>query len=635
MKSLFNRLRPLTACLLCGILLFLTACSGNTESTPSGSSFPTTIGTDNTDETGGFGTTEESGTTATGDASTDTTGGTGASSPNSGSGTNSGSGAGASSSPDSHTPSQTSPPISSGTPLDSISTDDEITSTFFGSVEIEERNIYTAPGSNGDLWPGAWSDDDYLYIANGDGPGFGSVYSDIAVGRVSGTPSTGIKGEVLAYGDAVAEVWNDPDEYNRKPTGMVSVGGVLYLAVQDLRWTDDGKFDDAPSASIYKSTDRGKTWTGTSEPMFDDYVFTTIMFLDYGKDNENSPDGYVYAYGLDNNWRDSFSGRVEDPVNLYLARVPANSVMDRSKWEFFSGTASSPQWSRDINARKPVLTDTRRVYERVTSGVPSVRDMSVISQGSIVYNEPLDRYIYASWTEYTYEFYESPTPYGPFNLFVRKDFGAYPWDNQKYGGYGCVIPSKFISSNGLEMYIISTTFVTSTQQYGYNMRKMTVSLAPKAQSNNAKGSNNLAMDESLNPVVISTSNGNGRPHRLNDGSTEYEEQSWTGEMKDIDYWGYSFGKICRFNSLEYTTGEMKNDGGWFSTLGVQVRQNGKWVNVSNGSVSPNYPKTMSTGSNTTYTIHFDEISGDAIRIIGRPGGSMRYTTISELAVYYR
>lgn len=75
--------------------------------------------------------------------------------------------------------------------------------------------------------------------------------------------------------------------------------------------------------------------------MFKDYVFTTIMFLDYGKDNGNSPDGYVYAYGLDYNWRDSFSGRVTDPTNLYLARVPGNSVQDRSKWEFFSGTAGS------------------------------------------------------------------------------------------------------------------------------------------------------------------------------------------------------------------------------------------------------------------------------------------------------
>ena len=631
MKSLFYRLRPLTACLLCGALLFLTACGGNTESTPSDpSSSPTSSGADGTTGTGGTGTTGEGGTTGTGGASDEPSGGTGGSVPDSGSG----GGDNSSSDPGSSDSSQTSPPASSGTPLDTVSTDDDITSTFFGSVEIEERNTYTAPGSNGDLWPGAWSDDDYLYVANGDGTGFGSVNSDIVVSRISGTPSTGIKGEGLAYGGSVAEIWSG-SEFNRKPTGMVSVDGVLYLAVQDLRSTSDGLFDEAPAASIYKSTDKGKTWTGTSEPMFDNYVFTTIMFLDYGKDNENSPDGYVYAYGLDNNWRDSFSGRVEDPVNLYLARVPADSVMDRSKWEFFSGTSSSPQWSKDINARKPVLTDTRRVYERVTSGVPGVRDMSVLSQGSIVYNKPLDRYIYTSWTEYTYEFYESPAPYGPFNLFARKDFGSYPWDSQKYGGYGCVIPSKFISSDGLEMYIISNTFVDGVQQYGYNMRKMTVSLAPKTQANNAKGSSNLATDDSLNPVVISTSNGNGRPHRLNDGSAEYEEQSWTGEMKDIDYWGYSFNKICRFNSIEYTTGEMKNDGGWFATLGVQVRQNGKWVNVSNGSVSPNYPKTMSTGSNTTYTIRFDEISGDAIRIIGRPGGSMRYTTISELAVYYR
>ena len=123
---------------------------------------------------------------------------------------------------------------------------------------------------------------------------------------------------------------------------MVSVGGVLYMAVQDLRRTQDGLFDDAPAASIYKSTDKGRTWTGTSEPMFKDYVFTTIMFLDYGKDNGNSPDGYVYAYGLDYNWRDSFSGRVTDPTNLYLARVPGNSVQDRSKWEFFLRDGGQP-----------------------------------------------------------------------------------------------------------------------------------------------------------------------------------------------------------------------------------------------------------------------------------------------------
>ena len=626
-------LRRGTVFLLCGALLLLTACGGNTaSSSPADSSGFSGPSGSSASSAGTSGTSGESGATGEDGKTQGTTSGSGG---GGGGGGDAGQNGGPTSPPSgSSGSSQPDTPAASGTPLDSISADDGITSTFFGSVEIEERNSYTAPGSSGDLWPGAWSDDGYLYVANGDGPGFGSVNADIAVGRISGTPSTGLRGEGLACGDAVAEVWSG-SQFNRKPTGMVSVGGVLYLAVQDLRSTSNGIFDEAPAASIYQSTDKGRTWTGTDEPMFDDYVFTTILFLDYGQDNENSPDGYVYAYGLDNNWRDSFSGLVDDPVSLYLARVPADGVMDRSKWEFFSGTSSSPSWSRDINARKPVLTDTRRVYERVTSGVPSVRDMSVISQGSIVYNEPLDRYIYTSWTEYTYEFYESPTPYGPFKLFARKDFGAYPWNSQKYGGYGCVIPSKFISADGLEMYIVSNTFVDGVNQYGYNMRKMTVTLASSAQANNAKGPKNLAADGSLNPVVISTSNGNGRPHRLNDGSLEYEEQSWTGEMKDIDYWGYSFRKVCRFNTIEYTTGEMKNDGGWFATLGVQVRQNGKWVNVSGGTVSPRYPKTMSTGSNTTYTIRFDEISGDAVRIIGRPGGARRYTTVAELAVYYR
>lgn len=524
---------------------------------------------------------------------------------------------------------------SSGTPIDNVSTsDDPVTSTFFSSVTIEDRNSYTVPGSNGDLWPSAWSNDDYVYTANGDGPGFGSVNSDIAVGRLSGTPGS-MKGQGLAYGDSVAKVWSG-SEFNRKPTGMVSVGGTLYLAVQDLRSTKDGTFDEAPAASIYKSTDKGKTWTGTSSPMFKDYKFTTIMFLDYGKDNSKSPDGYVYAYGLDNNWRDSFSGLVDDPVNLYLARVPANSVQDITKWEFFSGTSSKPAWSKNIDSRKPVLTDTRRVYERVTDNMPSVRDMSVISQGSIVYNSALKRYIYASWTEYTYEFYESPTPYGPFKLFVQKDFGGYPWSsNTKYGGYGCVIPSKFISSDGRTMWIVSTTFVSDTNQYAYAMRKMTVVPSTTQKANNKKGSTNLARDNSLSPAVISTSNGSGRPQRLNDGAFDFFEQSWTGEAKNLDYWGYSFSKICKFNTIEYTTGEMKNDGGWFSSLGVQVRKNGVWTNVKNGRVSPKYPKTMATGQYKKYTITFDEIEGDAIRIVGKPGGSMRYTTVAELAVYYR
>lgn len=110
----------------------------------------------------------------------------------------------------------------------------------------------------------------------------------------------------MSRGDQVGPIWSGGG-YNRKPTGMVCVGDTLYLAVQDLALD----FNDVPAATILKSTDHGRTWTWDKrEPMFADHVFTTIWFADFGKGGALAPDGYVYAYGLDGNWRDSFDDTV-------------------------------------------------------------------------------------------------------------------------------------------------------------------------------------------------------------------------------------------------------------------------------------------------------------------------------------
>jgi len=129
-------------------------------------------------------------------------------------------------------------------------------------------------------------------------------WSDIVVNKITGSPRDGdVQGERLAAGDEIGRVWSDPDKYNRKPTGIVSVGGDLYLAVQDLNKDEESGhiFNEAPAATIYKSTDKGRTWTaGPDAPMFDNHRFTTVMFLDYGKDGaDNVFDDYVYAYGMD------------------------------------------------------------------------------------------------------------------------------------------------------------------------------------------------------------------------------------------------------------------------------------------------------------------------------------------------
>lgn len=194
-------------------------------------------------------------------------------------------------------------------------------STFFATASVEyAASLNTA--SDGDLWASAWADDDAVYAANGDGRGFSDEpFQDIVVNRITGDPESGIDGTRLAAADQVGNIWADPDLYNRKPTGMVCVEGSLYLVVQDLRKEpSDAAFNDVPNASISRSDDHGVTWQKTSAPMFTDHVFTTIFFADFGKNYANAeaalgPAGarYVYAYGLDGNWRDSYNDSVPDP----------------------------------------------------------------------------------------------------------------------------------------------------------------------------------------------------------------------------------------------------------------------------------------------------------------------------------
>lgn len=502
-------------------------------------------------------------------------------------------------------------------------------STFFSSATIDEHQTTSSP-SYGDLWPSCWADDGYLYAANGDGTGFQNVANtsnDIVMNRINGTPGN-LTGTVTNVA-GISQVWS-ASGHNRKPTGMACVGGVLYAAVQDLN-TD---FNDAPAATIAESTDHGVTWTwNTTAPMFNNYTFTTIFFLDYGQNNINAIDTYVYAYGLDDNWRASFNNDTPDPTQLFLARVPATSIMDRSTWQFYAGDLNgNATWSSDITQRKPVLQDDRRVYVSTRdSSHPS--NMTVLSQGSVVYNKPLNRYIYSSWTEYTYEFYEAPSPWGPWKHFYTKDYGGYPWTNTKNGGYATTIPSKFISADGKTMAVQSNTFVSTPQNYDYSTRNLVVVPYTATTASNAYSDTNLARQPGVVPFEKSAHYGNNTYY--NDGVYNESEDSWDQENKTTDFWGYSFNKNVNLNKVVYTTGNMFTDGGWFSgDLRVQVRQNFKWVDVDHQVIGPNYPYNNTAGTNVPYTFTFDDTWGDAVRIIGIPGGTSTFTSIGELDVYY-
>ncbi|GAA2760162.1 DUF4185 domain-containing protein [Actinopolymorpha rutila] len=540
----------------------------------------------------------------------------------------------------------------------------EVDSRFFATSSVPYADELDTE-SDGDLWPTAWADDGALYTANGDGRGFSDeAWSDIVVNRIDGTPETGLSGVRLTAGDDIVRIWSDPANFNRKPTGMVAVDGngdgrdELYLAVQDLRRPPDPgapgnphAFNEAPAATIVRSTDYGRTWQPTSEPMFTDHIFTTVFFCDFGQSNSRSSmlgradAGYVYAYGLDNNWRDSFSGIVDDPLDLWLARAPIGSILDRSTWQFFAGVRGGrPTWSRELGDRVAVLHDERRVYP----GAVTEDGNSVLSQGCVVYNPGLKRFLYLSWTEYTYEFYEAPAPWGPWKLFQHKDFGPYPWwgsepgtPGPKNGGYATVAPSKFVSADGRQLWVQSNWFVgTGHPRNNYNFSLRRLSLEPYHRTSPAKPpdpAGNLVRTAPGTVVVDKTCH-YGRSHYLNDGRTDLGEDSWDGSAKEADRWGYIWPRAYHLNRLVYTTGTMFPDGGWFDAadggLRVQVRREHRWTDVRGLRITPDYPYDDSAGSYQAYTLTFTPTWGDGIRLVGRPGGPAHFTSIAELEVFY-
>jgi hypothetical protein len=507
-------------------------------------------------------------------------------------------------------------------------------------AHVDQANtVMTA--SDGDLWPAAWATDGSLYAAAGDGTGFDRHgWSDILINRIDGTPESGLSGERLADGDGVAPIWQ-PGDFNRKPTGMVCVSidgrDVLFLAVQDLRCTEGpDTFNEAPTATIVRSDDLGRSWSWPEQPMFTDHVFTTVMFLDLGQANGGSD--WVYAYGIDGNWRTSFSRLVPDPTALYLGRVRSGAVQTISAWEFVSGidSAGEPTWTADIHEKHPVLVDERRHYPTPAFGMDA-HDFTGIAQGGVVWNPGLERYLYSSWSEYTFEFYEAPTPWGPWRLLHSHDFGHFPWHGPrsplaKHGGYAPTMPSKYISSDGRDMWLQSNWFVPASSRggraYSFGLRR--VHFDP-GTADETPASGNLALHEAW---PISSRVREGQQSVMNDGTRAEAEDSAFGPGVGEDHWGYTWASPRRMSRLVYSPGPQDSLGGWFaSSPRVEVRVDNQWTVATGIRVSPAYPPDFTALEQAEYVFTFDPVSADGIRLIGEPGGPLRYTSISELEVW--
>jgi hypothetical protein len=173
-----------------------------------------------------------------------------------------------------------------------------------------------------------------------------------------------------------------------------------------------------------------------------------------------------------------------------------------------------------------------------------------------------------------------------------------------------------------------------TDNYNFSLRPLTVTpYQAGTPSNPANPLMNLA--RAGDAVPIDKTSHYGHLAYLHDGNTSASEDSWDGTAKDADRWGITWSKPYNLDRVVYTTGTMFPDGGWFASgLTVQVRNNFVWTPVTGLAVNPAYPYDANAGPFRRFTLTFANTSGDGVRIVGSPGGSAHFTSISELEVYF-
>ena len=280
------------------------------------------------------------------------------------------------------------------------------------------RRVTFAPevrraAEDSDNWPITWGDDDAQYTSYGDGFGFvPHVERKLGMGFARLTGAAGaFRGENLrSDGERIGN-----GARSVKASGMVMVDGILYLWVRN-----------AGNAEVWRSADRGKTWT---QGFRMETSFGSPTFLNFGRNYAGARDEYVYTYSQDG------PSAYESDNQLVLARVPKGRVMDRAAWEFLVRVDEDgrPVWTRDLARRGAAFLYPGHVQ-----------------RSDVVYDAGLRRYLLALGYNHAGEWglFDAPEPWGPWTQAP----GIEAWGIA--GTHGYRLPAKWIGTDGLAMTLV-------------------------------------------------------------------------------------------------------------------------------------------------------------------------------------
>ena len=314
-----------------------------------------------------------------------------------------------------------------------------------------DRVPYPEPDIRGDTFPMTWADDGEIYASAGD-PLWGESRSGLDVEKFTGGPTDYKISKVHPMNDYQGWGGDGP-----KPSGMICVDGILYLAFQNMLRTRKPPFSlvsqHGSDAQIVYSTNKGAFWVpalgNIAAPMFPGHKFGGPAFVNFGQNNANARDGYVYAVSSDQ-W--------DNGSNLRLGRVLVDSITRRESWEWVCAfnPAGDPAWSYDLNESVPVLSLHRWL------GLPEM-----------VFWASIQRYLLLTWRLHK-DFsgddgtdlliFEAPEPWGPFALVHWEEY----WEGKAFNPYCPRVPLKWIESDGTTGWLqFSGSWSPEGQKAGY------------------------------------------------------------------------------------------------------------------------------------------------------------------------
>ena len=301
-----------------------------------------------------------------------------------------------------------------------------------GMEWLTERIPYPEADIKGDTFPMTWAENGEIYTSAGD-PLWGESTSGLDIEKFNGGPTDYKITKVNHMNDYLGWGGDGP-----KPSGMICVDSILYFAFQNMLRTRMPPFSlssqHGSDAQIVYSTNKGDFWVpalGTiSSPMFPGHKFGGPAFVNFGQNNTNARDSYVYAVSSDQ-W--------DNGSNLRLGRVPSDRIIRREAWEWVCAFTPSgePAWSYDLDEAVPVLSMHRW-----------------ISLPEMVYLVSIQRYLLFTWRlqkDFSPEdgtdllVFEAPEPWGPFSMVHFEEY----WEGKEFNPYCPRLPLKWMQTDGV------------------------------------------------------------------------------------------------------------------------------------------------------------------------------------------